>query len=86
MHFLGLTGMPRRVADYSVQYTDFNMMASIGAFILGAAQVIFLYNIIMTVRGGKKASDKVWEGAQGLEWSIPSPAPYHTFQRPPVVT
>lgn len=80
MHFLGLAGMPRRVPDYALQFTSFNMMASIGAFILGAAQLIFLYNIIMTIRGGKKATVKVWEGAEGLEWTLPSPPPYHTFQ------
>lgn len=84
MHFLGLTGMPRRVSDYALPYADFNLVASIGAFMLGAAQLIFLYNIIMTVRGGKKASDRVWEGAHGIEWSIPSPAPYHSFPKPPV--
>lgn len=85
MHFLGLSGMPRRVSDYALQYTTFNLMASIGAFILGAAQLIFLYNIIMTVRGGKKAPDCAWESATGLEWSVPSPAPYHTFHEPPLV-
>lgn len=83
MHFLGLAGMPRRIPDYALQFTDFNRIASIGAFILGAAQLIFLYNIIMTIRGGKKASDRVWEGAEGLEWTLPSPPPYHSFQRPP---
>ncbi len=80
MHFLGLAGMPRRIPDYALQYADFNFIASIGAFVLGAAQLIFLYNIIMTIRGGKKASAKVWEGSHGLEWTVPSPAPYHTFQ------
>lgn len=85
MHFLGLAGMPRRVVDYSLQYTDFNQIASIGAFVLGAAQFIFLYNIIMTIRGGKQASAEVWEGARGLEWTVPSPAPYHTFEHPPEV-
>lgn len=79
MHFLGLAGMPRRIPDYALQYADFNMIASIGAFILGAAQLIFLYNIVMTIRGGKKASARVWPGANGLEWTVPSPAPYHTF-------
>ena len=80
MHFLGLAGMPRRIPDYALQFTDFNMIASIGAFLLGVAQLIFLYNIIMTIRGGKKATAKVWEGAHGLEWTVASPAPYHTFQ------
>jgi len=86
MHFLGLAGMPRRVSDYALQYTDFNLLASIGAFILGISQFIFLFNIIMTICGTwKKADNQVWEGATGLEWTIPSPAPYHTFERPPVV-
>ncbi len=80
MHFLGLAGMPRRIADYPLQYTDFNQIISIGAFVLGLAQIIFLYNIIRTIFYGKKATSRVWEGAQGLEWSIASPAPYHTFQ------
>jgi len=84
MHFLGLAGMPRRVPDYALQFSDFNMMASIGAFILGAAQIIFFVNILMTIFGkGKKATDRVWEGSHGLEWTLPSPAPYHTFVEPP---
>jgi len=62
MHFLGLAGMPRRVVDYPLQYADFNMIASIGAFALGAAQVIFLVNIIYTIRGGQKANNPPWEG------------------------
>ena len=83
MHFLGLAGMPRRIPDYALQYTDFNWVVSVSAFFLGAAQLIFLVNIIMTIRGGKKASAKVWEGAHGLEWTVPSPAPYHTFSTAP---
>lgn len=83
MHFLGLAGMPRRIPDYALQFTDFNMVASIGAFILGAAQFIFLYNIIATIRGGKQASGQVWEGARGLEWTLSSPPPYHSFETPP---
>lgn len=86
MHFLGLAGMPRRIADYALPYADFNLLCSIGAFIFGASQFIFLYNIIATIRGGKKASAQVWEGAHGLEWTIPSPAPYHSFQTPPKIT
>lgn len=79
MHFLGLAGMPRRIPDYALQFTSFNEIATVGALVLGFAQLIFLYNIIMTIRGGKKASAKVWEGAQGLEWTVGSPPAYHTF-------
>ncbi len=83
MHFSGLAGMPRRVVDYSLQFTDFNRVSTIGAAILGLTQLLFLYIVIKTVRGGAKASDRVWEGARGLEWTIPSPAPHYTFQTPP---
>jgi len=83
MHFVGLAGMPRRIPDYALQFTDFNMISSIGAFIFGFAQLLFLYNIIRTIFKGKKATGQVWEGAHGLEWTIPSPAPYHTFETPP---
>ncbi|WGL15312.1 cytochrome c oxidase subunit I [Microbulbifer bruguierae] len=85
MHFVGLAGMPRRIPDYALQFADFNQIASIGAFLFGAAQIVFLFNVIRTVRGGRKASDEVWENPQGLEWTVPSPAPYHTFSVPPVV-
>lgn len=73
MHFLGLAGMPRRIADYSPQFTDFNQMATIGAFIFAFAQLLFIINVIKTIRGGQKASAQVWEGAVGLEWTLPSP-------------
>ncbi len=85
MHFLGLAGMPRRIPDYALQFTDFNQIATVGAFILGFSQLLFLYLVIKTIRSGKKAEDRVWEGAQGLEWTVPSPAPYHTFTVPPRV-
>ncbi|MDH5648521.1 MAG: cytochrome c oxidase subunit I [Gammaproteobacteria bacterium] len=84
-HFLGLAGMPRRIPDYALQFTEFNQWSSVGAFILGAAQLLWLYILIKTVKGGEKATDKVWEGAEGLEWTVPSPAPYHTFSTPPQV-
>jgi cytochrome c oxidase subunit 1 len=84
-HFLGLAGMPRRIPDYAVQFAEFNMMSSIGGFVFGLSQLLFLYIVIKTIRGGAKATDKVWEGADGLEWTVPSPAPYHTFETPPPI-
>ena len=81
MHFLGLAGMPRRIPDYALQFTAFNQLSTIGAFIFGFAQLIFLYNLYRTCT--KKIPlllpAQVWEGAQGLEWTVPTPAPYHTF-------
>jgi cytochrome c oxidase subunit 1 len=77
--------MPRRYVDYPTQFADFNMLATIGAFGFGLSQLIFLYVVLKCIRGGEKAPDKVWEGAEGLEWTVPSPAPFHTFEQPPVV-
>jgi cytochrome c oxidase subunit I len=85
MHFLGLAGMPRRIPDYALQFTGFNEIATIGAFGFGFAQLIFLYVVVKCVRGGAKAPDRVWEGAEGLEWTLASPAPYHSFNTPPEV-
>jgi len=83
MHFAGLAGMPRRIPDYSLQFADFNMISSIGAFGLGATQLLFVYMLMSTLRHGKPAPAKPWDGAQGLEWTLPSPAPYHSFTTPP---
>ncbi len=92
MHFLGLAGMPRRYADYPAQFTDFNQLATIGAFGFGLIQVYFLLFIVLPVyfpkyfgKSLKQADDKPWDGAEGLEWTVPSPAPFHTFETPPVV-
>ena len=86
MHFLGLAGMPRRIPDYALQFTDFNMISSIGAFVFGFSQLLFVYNIIHAIRKGAPATDRVWEGSHGLEWTLPSPAPYHSFTTPPSLT
>jgi cytochrome c oxidase subunit 1 len=85
MHFSGLAGMPRRIVDYSLQFADFNIVSSIGSALLGLTQLLFLYIVIKTIRGGEKATDQIWEDAEGLEWAIPSPAPLHTFETPPDV-
>jgi cytochrome c oxidase subunit 1 len=84
MHFSGLAGMPRRIPDYALQFADFNMISSVGAFGFGLSQLIFVW-VLLKLRSGQKAADKSWEGAEGLEWTLPSPAPYHTFETPPVV-
>jgi cytochrome c oxidase subunit I len=92
MHFLGLAGMPRRYADYPMQFADFNAIASVGAFFFGFAQVYFFFFIVLpAMRGqGEPARQNPWldqtpgaHGAEGLEWEVPSPAPFHTFETPP---
>jgi cytochrome c oxidase subunit 1 len=83
-HFVGLAGMPRRIPDYNLIFADWNMVSSIGAMIYGASQVLFLFNVVRTIVAGKPTTEaKTWDGAQGLEWTVPSPAPYHTFSVPP---
>ncbi|MBC7663237.1 MAG: cbb3-type cytochrome c oxidase subunit I, partial [Caulobacter sp.] len=85
MHFLGLAGMPRRVADYPMQFADFNALASVGALCFGLSQVYFLlFVVVPAMRGkGEPAPQRPWEGAEGLEWEVPSPAPWHTYETPP---
>ena len=70
---------------YSVQFADINMISSMGAFLFGASQLLFLFVVIHTIVAGKKAPAKPWEGAEGLEWEVASPAPYHTFTTPPKI-
>lgn len=89
-HFLGLAGMPRRYADYPMQFADFNAISSVGAFVFGFTQVyFFIFVVVPAMRGiGKKAAQNPWQdedgkGAEGLEWEVPSPAPFHTFETPP---
>ena len=82
-HFLGLAGMPRRIPDYSTQFADWNMVSSIGAFIFGFSQLLFVYVIWNAVRSGEKAPARPWEGAHGLDWELPTPAPYHSWETPP---
>ena len=85
LHFLGLAGMPRRYVDYPMQFADFNVIASVGAFGFGLAQAYFLlFVVVPAMRGlGEKAPASPWEGAEGLEWQVASPAPFHTFETPP---
>ncbi|NDG86642.1 MAG: hypothetical protein EBY15_01665 [Gammaproteobacteria bacterium] len=87
-HFLGLAGMPRRIPDYALQFAEFNAWSSVGAFIFGFSQLIFCYIVFRCMSGhGEHASGEVWEGASehGLEFTLPSPAPYHTWETPPNV-
>jgi len=87
MHFLGLAGMPRRYADYPMQFADFNAIATIGALGFGLAQAYFvLFIVLPMLRGrGAKSEQLPWDGAKGLEWQVATPAPHHTWETPPVV-
>jgi cytochrome c oxidase subunit 1 len=82
-HFLGLAGMPRRIPDYALQFADWNMISSLGGFAFGLTQLLFVYIVMRTIRRGAPAGDRVWEGAEGLEWTLTSPPPYHSFAEAP---
>ncbi|MDO5609846.1 MAG: cytochrome c oxidase subunit I [Pseudomonadota bacterium] len=84
-HFLGLAGMPRRIPDYSVAFADWNLVSSIGAFGMFITPFLMAFILWRSLKTGTKASNQVWEGAKGLEWTLPSPAPHHTFEKPPVI-
>jgi cytochrome c oxidase subunit 1 len=85
-HFLGLAGMPRRIPDYSPQFAEFNMISSIGAFGFGLSQLLFLYNVLHTIRDGEPSPQRPWEGANTIDWThLPTPAPHHSFETPPVL-
>jgi cytochrome c oxidase subunit 1 len=77
--------MPRRYADYPMQFADFNALASVAAFVFGIAQVYFAIFVVLPAlrHKGEPAPQRPWEGAEGLEWEVPSPAPFHTFETPP---
>ncbi|TMN42754.1 cytochrome c oxidase subunit I [Pseudoalteromonas sp. S2755] len=85
MHFVGLAGMPRRIPDYALQFADFNAIISVGGFAFGLSQLLFVAVVYKCIKGGEQASGRVWDGAEGLEWQVPSPAPYHTFSTPPEI-
>ncbi|MDE2336677.1 MAG: cbb3-type cytochrome c oxidase subunit I, partial [Alphaproteobacteria bacterium] len=86
MHFLGLQGMPRRIPDYPDAFAHWNMVASYGAYIVGASTVFFLLTAIYTLVAGKKVGGNYWgEGANTLEWTVSSPPPFHQFTTQPIV-
>ena len=86
MHFLGLAGMPRRIPDYPDAYSDWNYIASIGAYIAGASVILFIFIVFYALAFGRKAEDNYWgEGADTLEWTVPSPPPFHQFDIQPKI-
>ena len=87
MHFLGLAGMPRRTADYPDAFAGWNFVSSIGAFIAGFGVIIFLITMAEAFLAKRKAGDNPWGvGATTLEWTLPSPPPFHTYNELPKIT
>jgi len=86
MHFLGMSGMQRRVPDYTDALAYWNGIATHGYEIMAVGVLIWFVNIIYTFAAGKKAEGNPWgEGATTLEWTLSSPPPYHQFETLPVV-
>jgi cytochrome c oxidase subunit 1 len=86
MHFLGLAGMPRRIADYPDAFAGWNTVASIGAYIGYASTLWFVFVALHTIFAGKRVGANYWgEGATTLEWTLSSPPPFHTYNELPVI-
>ncbi len=85
-HFLGLQGMPRRYVDYPEAYTYWNYISSVGYAITAVGVLVFLLILLEAAIMRRKAEANPWgEGATTLEWTLPSPPPFHQFNEPPVI-
>jgi cytochrome c oxidase subunit 1 len=86
-HFLGLAGMPRRYIDYPDAYALWNFWSSIGAYIAGIGTLVFLYTVYDAFARKRLAGDNPWGvGATTLEWTLPSPPPFHSYETLPRIT
>jgi cytochrome c oxidase subunit I len=85
-HSAGLSGMPRRIYDYSDELDVglYNLISTIGAFILGVGVLVTVINVLWAVRHGKRAGNDPWHG-NTLEWFTPSPPPANNFDVVPRV-
>ena len=85
-HFLGLNGMPRRYVDYADGFATWHMWSSIGYAITLVATLIFFVLLVEAAIRRRKAEANPWgDGATTLEWTLPSPPPFHQFNELPVV-
>lgn len=85
-HFLGLAGMPRRYIDYPDAFAGWNYVSSIGAYVSALGALVFLLVVWRTFRAGEKCPANPWgEGATTLEWTLPSPPPFHQFETLPKI-
>ena len=81
-HWLGVSGMPRRYADYMVEdgFTGMNQFSTVFSILLGASLIPFFWNVWITARKGKKVLvDDPWGFGGSLEWATSCPPPRHNF-------
>ena len=85
-HFLGLAGMPRRYVDYPEVFAGWNYVSSLGSYLSAFGVLIFLYGVFSAYARKEKAGDNPWgEYATTLEWTLPSPPPFHQFSTLPII-
>jgi cytochrome c oxidase subunit 1 len=85
-HFLGLAGMPRRIADYPDAFAGWNYVSSIGSMISAAGTLVFFFGVALAFMRKEKAADNPWgAGATTLEWTLPSPPPFHQYNELPLI-
>jgi cytochrome c oxidase subunit I len=86
MHFLGLAGMPRRIPDFPDAYSGWNAVASYGSYISAFGVLVFLLVLYRTFTAGEKVGENPWgEGATTLEWTLPSPPAFHSYDELPEI-
>jgi cytochrome c oxidase subunit I len=85
MHPAGLMGMPRRVASYDPEFAFWNVIASLGGFLLGISTLPFILNMVSSWVQGEKSGNNPWR-AIGLEWLTSSPPSVENFEKIPTVT
>ena len=85
-HFLGILGMPRRVFTYPdlPYWGSLNMASTVGAFVMGVGTLVFVANVLKSLRSGEPAGDNPWD-AWTLEWATTSPPPHDNFSEVPPV-
>jgi cytochrome c oxidase subunit 1 len=80
-HFLGLAGMPRRLADYPDAFHGWNLVSSLGSYVSGIGVLVFLYAMVEAFLRKERAGPNPWgPGATTLEWTLSSPPPFHQFE------
>jgi cytochrome c oxidase subunit 1 len=85
-HFLGLAGMPRRIADYPDAFAGWNYVSSVGSYISALGAIVFFIGVAYAFMRKERAADNPWgAGATTLEWTLSSPPPFHQFEKLPLI-